>query len=109
MTEPSTLHIRQADLQDAERQGLLPADGAAPLWHWLAQRTAPAPGPRFDTTHILYYLGGLTEATETLACFVAMCLWPQHFALWAWGFAALCAVTLATRVVGGAAILGRRR
>lgn len=57
----------------------------------------------------LYYLGGLTEATETLACFVAMCLWPQHFALWAWGFAALCAVTLATRVVGGAAILGRRR
>ncbi|HET9822361.1 MAG TPA: CDP-alcohol phosphatidyltransferase family protein [Burkholderiaceae bacterium] len=57
----------------------------------------------------LYYLGGLTEATETLACFVAMCLWPRHFALWAWGFAALCAVTLVTRIVGGAAILGRRR
>ena len=56
-----------------------------------------------------FYLGGLTEATETLACFVAMCLWPRHFALWAWGFAALCAVKLATRVVGGAAILGRRR
>ena len=28
----------------------------------------------------LYYLGGLTEATETLACFALMCLWPQHFA-----------------------------
>ena len=56
----------------------------------------------------LYYLGGLTEATETLACFVLMCLWPRHFALWAYGFAVLCAMTLVTRIVGGAAILGRR-
>ena len=23
-----------------------------------------------------YYLGGLTEGTETIACFLAMCLWP---------------------------------
>ena len=29
----------------------------------------------------IYFLGGLTEATETLAVFIAMCLWPQHFAL----------------------------
>ena len=29
----------------------------------------------------IFYLGGLTEATETLVCFVLMCLWPQHFAL----------------------------
>ena len=49
----------------------------------------------------LYYLGGLTEATETLLCFVAMCLWPQHFALWAYGFAALCTLTIVTRLVGG--------
>ncbi len=49
----------------------------------------------------LYYLGGLTEATETLACFVLMCVWPQHFALWAYGFAALCAVTIATRLAAG--------
>lgn len=49
----------------------------------------------------LYYLGGLTEASETLLCFVLMCLWPQHFAWWAYGFAALCALTIATRLLGG--------
>lgn len=49
----------------------------------------------------LYYLGGLTEATETLLCFALMCLWPAHFALWAYGFAALCALTLATRLWAG--------
>jgi phosphatidylglycerophosphate synthase len=56
----------------------------------------------------LYYLGGLTEATETLLCFAAMCLWPQHFGVLAYGFAALCAVTTATRIVGGARRLGDR-
>jgi hypothetical protein len=49
----------------------------------------------------LYYLGGLTEATETLACFALMCLFPQHFALWAYGFAVLCALTTATRLMAG--------
>ena len=49
-----------------------------------------------------FYLGGLAEATETLACFALMCLWPEHFAWWAWGFAALCALTTAMRIVGGA-------
>jgi phosphatidylglycerophosphate synthase len=49
----------------------------------------------------IYYLGGLTEATETLVCFVLMCLWPMHFALFAWVFAALCAVTIATRLWAG--------
>ena len=49
----------------------------------------------------LYYLGGLTEATETLVCFALMCLWPAHFAGWAYGFAALCVLTLATRLWGG--------
>jgi len=49
----------------------------------------------------LYYLGGLTEATETITCFALMCLWPQHFAWWAYGFAALCAVTIATRLTAG--------
>ena len=48
-----------------------------------------------------YYLGGLTEATETLACFAAMCVWPQHFAPMAFAFAALCALTVVTRVWGG--------
>jgi phosphatidylglycerophosphate synthase len=54
----------------------------------------------------LYYLGGLTEATETLICFALMCVWPEKFAWWAYGFAALCALTIATRMVGGARVLG---
>ncbi len=49
----------------------------------------------------IYYLGGLTEATETLLCFVLMCLWPQHFAWWAYGFGVLCTLTIATRLLGG--------
>ena len=48
-----------------------------------------------------YFLGGLTEATETLAFFIAMCIWPQHFAPLALLFAAMCAVTIATRICWG--------
>jgi phosphatidylglycerophosphate synthase len=48
-----------------------------------------------------YFLGGLAEATETLACFIAMCLWPHHFAAIAYLFAVLCCVTIATRIYGG--------
>jgi phosphatidylglycerophosphate synthase len=55
----------------------------------------------------IYYLGGLTEATETLICFALMCVWPQKFAWWAYGFAALCTLTIATRIVGGARVLSR--
>ncbi len=49
----------------------------------------------------IYYLGGLTEATETLTCFALMCLWPANFALFAYGFAALCVLTIATRLRAG--------
>ena len=48
-----------------------------------------------------YFLGGLTEATETLACFIAMCLWPHHFALLAYLFAGLCVLTTVTRLWWG--------
>ena len=48
-----------------------------------------------------YFLGGLTEATETLGCFIAMCLWPQHFALFAYAFASLCLITTLTRIWWG--------
>jgi phosphatidylglycerophosphate synthase len=54
-----------------------------------------------------FYLGGLTEATETLVCFALMCLWPEHFSWWAYGFALLCAFTIAGRIVGGAKALSR--
>lgn len=46
----------------------------------------------------LYFVGGLTEATETLVFFIAMCLWPRHFALFAYLFASLCAVSIALRL-----------
>lgn len=49
----------------------------------------------------LYYLGGLTEGTETLVCFVCMCLWPSSFALFAYVFAVLCLLTIATRLWDG--------
>ncbi len=48
-----------------------------------------------------YFLGGLTEATETLGFFMAMCLWPDSFPLLAYVFAALCAITVATRIIWG--------
>ncbi|MCU0956676.1 MAG: CDP-alcohol phosphatidyltransferase family protein [Hydrogenophaga sp.] len=48
-----------------------------------------------------YFLGGLTEATETLIAFVAMCLWPHWFAPIAYGFAALCVITTALRIGWG--------
>lgn len=49
----------------------------------------------------LYYLGGLTEGTETIACFVLFCLLPQHFATIAFIFGALCWFTTATRIWAG--------
>jgi len=49
----------------------------------------------------IYYLGGFTEATETLICFALMCLWPMHFAVWAYAFALLCLLTVATRLLAG--------
>lgn len=48
-----------------------------------------------------YFLGGLTEATETLGFFVAMCVWPQHFAALAWILAGLCVLTTLTRLWWG--------
>ena len=52
--------------------------------------------PRFPKKG-LYYLGGLTEGTETIAPFAAFCLWPASFPVLALIFAALCAVTTAMR------------
>jgi phosphatidylglycerophosphate synthase len=49
----------------------------------------------------MHFLGGLTEASETLACFAAMCLWPAAFPWLALGFAALCALTTASRLWAG--------
>lgn len=47
----------------------------------------------------LYFTGGLLEGTETIAFFVALCLWPQWFAPMAWVFGALCFATAVSRVL----------
>lgn len=48
-----------------------------------------------------FFLGGLTEATETLLVFCTMALWPAAFPVLALAFAALCALTTVTRLVAG--------
>lgn len=47
----------------------------------------------------LYYLGGLTEGTETIFVFVLACLLPVWFPAIAWIFGGLCWLTTATRIV----------
>ena len=46
----------------------------------------------------LYYLGGLTEGTETIAAFVLACLLPGWFPAIAYVFGGLCWLTTATRI-----------
>ena len=47
----------------------------------------------------LFFTTGLAEATETIAVFVAFCLFPAWFAILAYAFAALTAYTALSRVV----------
>ncbi len=68
--------------------------------HGLKSLAHPAKG--------LYYLGGLTEAGETLVCFMLMCLWPAAFAPLALGFAVLCGLTLVVRLRAGWLAFGAR-
>ncbi|KJY93360.1 membrane protein [Vibrio neptunius] len=49
----------------------------------------------------LYYMSGLTEGTETIACFIAFCLFPQHFAIIAYLFGTACWFTTFTRIYSG--------
>ncbi len=55
-----------------------------------------------------YYLGGLTEGAETIACFAAFCLWPQYFPQIALAYAGLCLVTILTRLAAGWRMFGRQ-
>lgn len=54
----------------------------------------------------IYYLGGLTEGAETIAFFIAFCLFPQHFALLAYIFAAAATITGITRYAMGWRVFG---
>ena len=53
----------------------------------------------------LYYLGGLTEGTETILVFVLACLWPAWFPWIALVFGLLCWLTTATRIAIAAQLL----
>ena len=45
-----------------------------------------------------YYLGGLTEGTETILLILAILVWPDHFSVMAIIFGILCWVTTGTRI-----------
>lgn len=44
-----------------------------------------------------FYSTGLAEGTETIACFIAMALWPQQFGPIALAYAGLCLLTVVQR------------
>lgn len=47
----------------------------------------------------IFFTTGLAEATETIAVFVLMCLFPAWFPVLAWVFAAICFYTALSRIV----------
>lgn len=49
----------------------------------------------------IYYLGGLTEGTETIIFLCICCYWPHHFIIFATIFACLCLITTAIRLYRG--------
>ena len=49
----------------------------------------------------IYYLGGLTEGTETIIFLCICCYWPHHFIVFATIFACLCLITTAIRLYRG--------
>ena len=44
-----------------------------------------------------FYSTGLAEGTETIAVFIAMCLFPAWFGALAYAYAGLCALTVLQR------------
>ena len=54
----------------------------------------------------IYYLGGLTEGTETIMLFVIVCIAPQFFPWMAWIFGILCWLTTLARIKSAYDTLG---
>ncbi|MDP6720006.1 MAG: CDP-alcohol phosphatidyltransferase family protein [Pirellulaceae bacterium] len=50
----------------------------------------------------LYYLGGLTEGTETIVFLILICVFPDSFSLLAWIFGAACWITTISRMLAAA-------
>ncbi len=49
----------------------------------------------------IFFTTGLAEASETLAVFLAACMWPSWFPALAWAFAAICIWTAFVRISNG--------
>lgn len=58
-------------------------------------------------TKSFFYSTGLAEGAETIAVFVAMCIFPGWFAAIAYGYAALCGLTVFQRSALALARFGR--
>ncbi|MFA6220265.1 MAG: CDP-alcohol phosphatidyltransferase family protein [Erythrobacter sp.] len=54
-----------------------------------------------------YYSTGLAEGSETIAVFITICIWPHWFVPVAYGYAALCALTVVQRSLLARARFGR--
>jgi len=54
----------------------------------------------------LYYVAGLAEGSETILAFIAFCLLPDFFPSLAYGFATLCGISAAGRLLLGWRSLG---
>lgn len=53
-----------------------------------------------------YYLGGLTEGTETIVVFVLACLFPAWFSVICYVFGVMCFVTMGTRIAAAVSRFG---
>ncbi|MBI1392169.1 MAG: CDP-alcohol phosphatidyltransferase family protein [Alphaproteobacteria bacterium] len=65
---------------------------------------AAVAGRRGETTTAhgaksFFYSTGIAEGAETIAAFIAMCLFPNLFGVIAYGYAALCVITVAQRTL----------
>jgi len=89
--------LAREDLLAAREAGILDAAQAEALWPFLAARLDVAGAPRFDFTHILYYLGGLI-AIGALSLFMNLG-WEQF------GGAAVAAIALGYMLLGYALAL----
>ncbi|VVS92453.1 CDP-alcohol phosphatidyltransferase family protein [Desulfoluna spongiiphila] len=54
--------------------------------------------PEVPAAKSIHYLEGLTEGTETILFYVAICLFPEAFPALALMFAAACGITTVTRI-----------
>jgi len=57
----------------------------------------------------LYYLGGLTEGTETIITFVLFCLFPSWFPVICVVYGVMCWITTATRIAAAAQTFGDKK